>query len=1046
MSRLKLQFKDQAFQREAVEAVCDVFEGQGFSQRKYIVDRDGYNDQSQAELNLDGDQDVRYGWGNDQLRLNDLDLLKNIQAVQGRDNFIRTSHKLEKLTSEYEDLLTSQKQSVSRPVLTVEMETGTGKTYTYIKTIYELNRRYGWSKFIIVVPSIAIREGVLKTFQITTDHFKQQYAKACRFFVYDSNRLTDLRRFEDDPGINVMIINTQAFNARSNNRRINMDTLESFNSQRPIDVIAKASPIMIIDEPQSVLGEAKKSNMTRQNIGRFNPLFYINYSATHREDFNKVYRLDAIDAYQKKLVKKVAAKGIVVKRQAYATGYLYLQRINTYPNKSPSATVLFEYNTKTSSGTTRKLKTFAEGDDIYKHSGEVQAYKDGYLITNIDARTGIVKLSNGVELEVGQVIGNSDENDIRRIQIRETIASHLERERELFRRGIKVLSLFFIDEVAKYKSYDQAGDHQKGIYAEIFEEEYAKAVEKLKSQLPYEEESNYRKYLDDVIANQTHAGYFSIDKKGRAINSEIKRNETDSSDVDAYDLIMKDKERLLSFDEPVRFIFSHSALKEGWDNPNVFQICTLRESHKEIEKRQTIGRGLRLCVNKNGERMDGDYLGVDNVHSLNVLTVIANESYDEFSDNLQKETAQIMKNRPIKISQELFLDCVFKANDGQELKTDSGDASHVYVALEQAKLVKNNQLSPEYDSLSQEQRVEQLVTTLNQFGYEKLTPFAEAILQRAESVYDPSKLSLVENAMKDVKLSLVKDRYDSQRFKDLWQNINCKTSYQVQMDEVAFVDKCVKAINQHLSVTRTEIEIKTGYMSELMVMDGDVKTKTELLESSYSQNPVDLLGEVAKATNLTRTTIAKILRQINAQQFGLYKINPEGFIRGVVKLINEQKAITIVEHITYNKLEERWSAEEIFDNASIRGSYDKDVIDVKKHLFDRLKYDSQVEKKLAEGMDMATEVELYVKLPRSFYINTPMGNYNPDWAVVFKEDDVKHIYFVAETKGDDAALSLKGIEQAKIKCAMRHFETIADAKVKYSVIDSIDKLLELARQ
>jgi type III restriction enzyme len=640
---MKLRFKHQKFQEDATNSLCDVFSGQPNQVRKFLVDQ-GLGQAGYIATTLFGDV---AGWANPEIHLRDEDLLKNLRDVQKKYGIV-PSNSLEVMTSKV-DWGDGRKSTVTKPVFTIEMETGTGKTYTYIKSMYELNARYGWSKFIIVVPNVAIRKGVAKSFQITADHFKEDYGKACRFFIYNSTRLNDLEHFADDPGINVMIINTQAFNATGKDARRIYMKLDTFRSRRPIDVIAAVNPIVIIDEPQSVIGVAGGKNVTRDALGKFNPLFYVNYSATHRENFNMVYRLDAVDAYQQQLVKKISVKGISINGTTATNGYLYLQRINVYPNKSPSATVVFEYNANSGTGLGKKVKTFAHGENIYDHSGEIEAYRDGFTISEINARDSYVEFTSGLRLEQGQVVGDSSEEDIRRIQIRETIMSHLEKERELYKKGIKVLSLFFIDEVAKYKYYDESGEH-KGVHAEVFEEEYKNAVGLFFSQLPFEEDVDYRAFLERDAAHRIHAGYFSVDKKGHAADSDIKRGESESADVDAYGLIMKNKERLLSLDEPVRFIFSHSALREGWDNPNVFQICTLRMSSGDIKKRQEIGRGLRLSVNKDGEHMDGDVLGSHGVHEVNVLTVIANESYDEFAKALQDEFYEVIKNRPKEVT------------------------------------------------------------------------------------------------------------------------------------------------------------------------------------------------------------------------------------------------------------------------------------------------------------------------------------------------------------------------------------------------------------
>ena len=1038
---MKLRFKHQKFQEDATNAVCDVFAGQPNETRKFLLDQ---GDSGSTVPTLFGD--TKTGWANPEIHLREEDILKNLREIQ-KSHKILPSNKLEMLTSkvEWDD---GRKQNVTKPVFTIEMETGTGKTYTYIKTMYELNARYGWSKFIIVVPSIAIREGVAKSFQITADHFKEEYGKACRYFIYNSTRLNELEQFADDPGINVMIINSQAFNASGKDARRIYMKLDSFRSRRPIDVIASVNPIVIVDEPQSVIGVTGGKNVTRDSIGKFNSLFYINYSATHRENFNMVYRLDAVDAYQRQLVKKITVKGITIVGTTATNGYLYLQRINVYPNKSPSATVVFEYNTNSGTGLGKKVKTFTHGDNIYNHSGEIEAYRDGYTISEINARDGFVEFTNGLNIQLGQVVGDTSEEDIRRIQIRETIMSHLEKERELFKKGIKVLSLFFIDEVAKYKFYDETGE-QKGIYAEIFELEYKNAVELFFSQLPFDEEDDYRTYLERDEAHRVHAGYFSVDKKGRAVDSQVKRDESESADVDAYDLIMKNKERLLSADEPVRFIFSHSALREGWDNPNVFQICTLRMSSGDIKKRQEIGRGLRLSVNKDGERMDAEVLGAHSVHDVNALTVIANESYEEFAKALQDEFYEVIKNRPKEVAPVLFEGQVWTDGAGKEIEIDSSKAALVFASLKMAGLVKDGQLTDRYHDLTPELRAEKVSEVLSTVD-SNLTPYTDNVLQLVESVYDPKKNPIVSDARNQATLNLDREKFASKEFKSLWEKINSKTYYTVSFNEDKLIESCVNSINRNLRVSQTKVVITDGYLSTTKQNTPEMKKligKQVILEEIAAKNVTfDLIGEIAIPTKLTRIAAAKILQKIEPGVFKCFATNPEEFIREAIKLIDEQKASTIIEHITYSKLDQSWSAEEIFVDASISGEYGKNVANVKNHLFDKLKYDSKTEKELATEMDTQELVELYVKLPNGFYIDTPMGKYNPDWAITFKEGSVKHIYFVAETKGDASDLQLREVEKAKIECARRHFSVISSDAVKYSAVSSYSELLTLVNK
>ena len=594
---MKLQFKHQKFQSDAAKAVVNVFAGQPYLTPTYMMDRGA----DRYYRLTDTDEDFT-GWANQKLipGLTDDVILEHIRKIQ-RSEQIKPSDKLE-----------------GRYNLTVEMETGVGKTYTYIKTMYELNKAYGWSKFIVVVPSVAIREGVYKSFEITQDHFAEEYGKKIRFFIYNSARLTEIDRFASDSSINVMIINSQAFNAKGKDARRIYMKLDEFRSRRPIDIIARTNPVLIIDEPQSVEGK-----QTKERLKEFNPLVTLRYSATHKSDsiYNMVYRLDAQEAYNKKLVKKIAVKGISASGTTGTEGFVFLENIDV-SGAFPKAIIRFEVKGK--SGVKQVTRKVDQGYDLYEQSGQMEQYKNGFTISGIDARDDHIEFINGKKLYLGDVIGSIDEEQIRRIQIHETIVSHLERERQLFRKGIKVLSLFFIDEVAKYKQYDEAGQPINGEYADIFEEEYNDAIRSL--QLEFGDSDEYMRYLDSITAASTHAGYFSVDKKGKLTDSKLSdKKEKTSDDVSAYDLIMKNKELLLDRDpkrSPVRFIFSHSALREGWDNPNVFQICTLKQSSSDVRKRQEVGRGLRLCVNEDGDRMDFNVLGIF-VH-LSIFVVCLN--------------------------------------------------------------------------------------------------------------------------------------------------------------------------------------------------------------------------------------------------------------------------------------------------------------------------------------------------------------------------------------------------------------------------------------
>lgn len=1032
---MKLQYKNQQFQLDAVNAVTAVFEGQpkqnGLS---YTMDM-GANPNIRLDV-------ANTGFKNEDIALADDELLRNIKAIQ-KENGILSDNKLVKMAIGGKDKATKRDNSRESLTLTVEMETGTGKTYTYIKTMFELHKQYGWSKFIIVVPSIAIREGVAKTFESTAEHFKTEYGLAIRSFVYNSSQLDKIEAFASDAGINVMIVNTQAFNSRgADARRIDM-VLDQFRGRRPIDVIAATNPIMIIDEPQSVLGDGSKSelNATRVGLAKFNPLFFVNYSATHRDNYNMVYRLDAVDAYQKQLVKKISVKGIELSGSNASSGYLYVESIAEKPNLK--GRIQFEKISATGK-VVKTSKLLDQGDNIYQLSGEVESYKAGFVVSEINAVNQFVEFTNGIKLHVGEVVGNANDDDLRRIQIRETINSHLSKEASLFKRGIKTLSLFFIDEVVKYKDYDAVDD--KGAYALMFEEEYENIVrDRLTDTLL---DSAYRAYLEREIntPEKVHAGYFSVDKKGKSIDSKVKRGSEASDDISAYDLIMKNKERLLSFDEPVRFIFSHSALKEGWDNPNVFQIATLRQSSSDIKKRQEIGRGLRLSVNQNGDRQDAQSLGEGEVQQVNVLTVIANESYENFARDLQSELAEAVKNRPKFVEPKLFEGRELVAKDASDqtvssMTVDNAQAAEIWASLKASGIItKEKQTSDSYKEMSVDEQIAAIKASLDDDYQAYVLPIQELV----NSVYDPQSVP-IEPENKRVTLKLNNEKYASQSFKNLWSKINRKSYYTVNFEDDEIIEKSIKQINKELTVATLKARVTQGNMNA--DDSGTVFTMneqhTEYIDTPSNHVKYDLIGEISQNVGLLRKTVGKILAGIDESQFSKYKSNPESFIAQVSNIINGVKAQNIVSHIIYNKLDEVWDEDAIFADGDIQGIMGENVFDAKKHLYDRVRVDSKTEKRFASELDIQNDVEMYVKLPGGFYINTPVGKYNPDWAVVLNEPDQKHVYFIAETKGvsDSIQLTLKGVENAKIESARQHFKVISNNEIKYDVVDSYEKMM-----
>ena len=1028
---MKLQYKHQKFQADAAKAVVDVFAGQPYLTPTYMMDK-GYEIKTSSGENLyqsSISDDVDFtGWSNQKIipDLTDQRILEQIQKIQ-RENQIKPSERLEGREDGYN--------------LTIEMETGVGKTYTYIKTMYELNRAYGWSKFIVVVPSIAIREGVYKSFQMTEDHFAEEYGKKIRFFIYNSARLTEIDRFASDSNINVMIINSQAFNATGKDaRRIYME-LDEFRSRKPIDIIAKTNPILIIDEPQSVEGE-----QTRKNLKQFNPMITLRYSATHKKDriYNMVYRLDAMDAYNKRLVKKIAVKGISESGSTGTDSYLYLESINLSAG-NPTATLQFEI--KMANGThKKKSRIVREGDNLYAYSNGLEEYKNNFVVSRIDGRNDSVEFVNGIKIFAGEVKGAVDEDQLRRIQIRETILSHIDRERQLFSKGIKVLSLFFIDEVANYREYDAAGQPLNGKYADMFEEEYRDIIEN-PMQTTIEDEE-YKKYLESIPAEKTHSGYFSIDKKGHLVNSKLTKKETTSDDVDAYDLIMKNKELLLDRDpkkSPVRFIFSHSALREGWDNPNVFQICTLKQSGSEVRKRQEVGRGLRLCVNQNGERMDINVLGND-VHNINILTVIASESYDSFAKGLQNELADAVADRPQAVTVDLFVDKIITDDKGNKQVVDSAIANAIYFDL-----VFNGYIDRK-GALTDQYYADKASGTIK--VAEEVKDFAADVIKILDSVYDGKAMVPEDARGNNVELQLDKEKFNSKEFKALWSKINAKSVYVVDFDTDELIKNSIASLDSRLRVTKIYFRIESGSMDSikskeaLMTNEAFTKEKSDVKQADVEANSnvkYDLIGKIVEATGLTRKTIVAILKGIQKATFNQFKDNPEEFIAKASQIINDEKATAIIEHITYNVLDEKYGTD-IFTEPTIKGKLDVNAMKAQKHLYDHILYDSKNERDFAKDLDTNTDVAVYVKLPDGFYISTPVGKYNPDWAIAFYEGNVKHIYFVAETKGTLDSLQLSNhiapIEQAKIDCARKHFKAISSGNVVYEVIDSYKSLLE----
>ena len=1002
---MKFKFKIQQYQTDAVERTVEVFAGQP------SVDSFAYRrDFGKCTATL-YDDELEMGYRNSEVQLTSSQLLENIHKAQAARDI--------KLSS-------CLAPSIGACSLDIEMETGTGKTYVYIKTMFELNKRYGWSKFIVVVPSIAIREGVGKSFRMLEDHFMEHYGKKARWFIYDSSRLKSLDDFSSDAGINVMIINTQAFaaslkeGAKNKESRIIYSKRDDFASRRPIDVIAANRPIIIMDEPQKMEGEA-----TQTALKRFMPLFILNYSATHKTKHNTVYALDALDAYNKKLVKKIQVKGFEVKNLKGTSSYLYIDSIILSKTEPPMVKIDLEVQTAT--GIRRKSMKFGKGDKLQAASGLAQY--EGFDISEINPYTDTITFLNGITLRKGEVFGDSDELAMQRVQIRETIVSHFEKERELFARGIKTLSLFFIDEVTKYKSYGDDGEVVQGVFWKIFEEEYINILNENLSLFDPE----YQQYLHRFDVSEIHNGYFSIDKKGRSVNSEVKRGRDTSDDISAYDLILKNKERLLSFDEPTRFIFSHSALREGWDNPNVFQICTLRHANSATAKRQEVGRGLRICVDADGNRMDFETLG-ENIHELNKLTVIANESYSDFVGDLQRETRDVLRNRPTKADEAYFTGkLVFFGDDKHTITAEEANSIRAYL-WENDYIDDKGQVTEQYKTDLAEGNLAPMSR--------KMAPMADGIQLLIRALYDESVA--IDNMFEDGNATVVKENklngnFARDEFQALWREINHKYAYTVHYNSQELIEKSALHINAELEVNQLRYVVVTGEQDSVDAFGSTTSTSKRVGTVSTSTVKYDLVGEIARGATLTRRTVVEILKKLNPAKLAMFQNNPEEFIRNVIKIIKDQKATMIVEHISYNLIEGQYDST-IFTQEKSSQSISK-AYPAQKHIMDYVFSDSDRERNFASALDGASEVCVYAKLPRSFKIPTPVGNYAPDWAIAFNKGSVKHIFFIAETKGSMDSMELRGVEKAKIQCAKKLFNSVSTSNVRYHEVTSYQELM-----
>lgn len=1012
---MKLQFKHQPFQAEAAAAVCDVFRGQSLCAQAH---RQGLGAAADRPLSLAG---TGTGLCNQPLapELTDARILKNLHAVQRRAG-----------------LPLSKALAGPGINLSVEMETGTGKTYTYVKTIYELNARYGWSRFIIVVPSVAVREGVYRSLQTTQEHFAGEYGRRLRFFIYNSDRLAQVDRFASDSAIQVMIINMQAFNSGRNQRIIDQRP-DSFRGRRPIDVIAATRPILIIDEPQSVEGR-----QTRESLRKFNALFTLRYSATHREAYNMVYRLDALDAYNRHLVKRIAALGVTFTSSPAAGGFVYLEGVDLSRDRAPAARIGFEV--KGASDIQTVVKQLRRKADLFAASNGLAEYADRYVVAEIDGRDSSVTFLNGLKLYAGQFSGGEERTALqRRVQIRETIRTHLRRERELYSRGVKVLSLFFIDEVSKYRLYDgDSGSGRSGEYAKMFEAEYVAVAEAFRREI---DDPAYRAYLDGIDARETHQGYFSVDRRkgrqARFVEGKIDHKSRTSSDADAYDLIMRDKERLLSLDEPVRFLFSHSALREGWDNPNVFQICMLKpQTESEIRSRQEIGRGLRLCVNQEGERMDESVLG-GAVQELNKLTLITDMEFGRFAEALQQGLAASLAGRPRTVEPGLFAGRLLTGTTGAWVRVTRELAEEICAALRKQGYVKDRVLTGSF--FADRDR-----GTVRLGG--SLQDLSAAVAQVLSGVYTPRAIPAENAHGGNVTARADPEKLQTEAFRSLWARVGPKSFYTVSFDTRELIGNVIQALDAHLQVTPVSVrtvygEQATQLQSREQLLQGRAFRRRESrVQAAGPPAPggvrYDLVGRLVEETGLTRTTAAAILQGIAPETFAMFRLNPEDFLLQASRLINREKAAAVVRHITYHRLDASYDAA-LFTNAVRRGRLGCTAVPAAHSISDYVICDTDRERAFAEALEASEAVRLYVRLPKSFFIPTPVGRYTPDWAIALRDRAGDPVYFVAETSGK--APQPQGVEAAKLQCARAHFAAVSGGEVMCGAVRDLDELLRI---
>jgi type III restriction enzyme len=1009
---MKIQFDpDLEHQADAINAVVGVFEGQEICQTNFTVAGAAQGDLFAPNVTSD------IGIGNRLVLLDD-ELEKNAQAMQLANGLKQTSF--------------SNQGSGSAKNFTIEMETGTGKTYVYLRSAFELHKKYGFTKFIIVVPSVAVKEGVYKSLQMTEEHFRSQYDNVqYDYFVYDSSKREQVRNFATSDYIQIMVINIDAFRksftdpSKETTANLIHRADDRLSGMKPIEFIQSTNPIVIIDEPQSVDSTEK----SKEAIQTLNPLCTLRYSATHVDKHNMLYKLDSIDAYDRKLVKQIEVASIDIK-DSHNKAYIKLLKVSASPRWAE-----VEFDEMKSGAVNRVKKKLKCGDDLFEKSGGRDVYH-GYIINDIYTEVSseyIDFTSRDDIIELGQAIGSVDENEFKRLQIRKTIEEHLDKELKLIPKGIKVLSLFFLDKVGNYRAYDGDGNPTLGKFGKIFEEELYATLKKPKFKRLYPELYPEGK-LDDFalkqLVSEVHNGYFAIDKKKDAKGNSIfkesamsKKGESakSASDEGAYNLIMKDKERLLDINVKLRFIFSHSALKEGWDNPNVFQICTLNETNSVMKKRQEIGRGLRICVNQEGERVHG--------FDVNTLTVMANESYEKFVSELQHE---IEKEEGIKfglVEKHQFANIpVFSSSGEKSTYLGAEKSEQLWTHLnDQGYLDIRGKVTDELKTALKENTV-----SLPE-GFAEQTAQINALLKKVAGGLNIKK-------QEDKKPVQFKKQAFDVDFKPLWDRIKYKTYYRVDFDPEALVIACAKEIQSDLVVGMAKFKYTKA--TTAIEQSGVNVVNEETSNHSYTARDYqlpDIVTYLQEQTNLTRKSIVNILRKCGRLE--AFKMNPQKFIEQAVTIIKNQMRLFIVDGIKYEKIgDDEFYAQELFEDQELMGYLSKNMLPATKSIYDHVIYDSDVEETFAQELENNTQVKVYAKLPSWFKIDTPLGSYNPDWAVLVDKDGAEKLYFVVETKGSMFSDALRPTEKAKIDCGKAHFAALGNDTqfIKADSYDSFD--------